>query len=54
MRKTIVAVLCLALVLCATAFAHPGGTDGSGGHRDNNNVSGLGAYHYHHGTAFNW
>ena len=49
MRKTIVAVLCLALVLCATAFAHPGGTDGSGGHRDNNNVSGLGSYHYHHG-----
>ena len=49
MCKTIVAVLCLALVLCATAFAHPGGTDGSGGHRDNNNVSGLGSYHYHHG-----
>ena len=47
MRKTIVAVLCLALVLCATASAHPGRTDSSGGHRDNNNVSGLGSYHYH-------
>lgn len=47
MRKTIVAMLCLALVLCATASAHPGRTDSSGGHRDNNNVSGLGSYHYH-------
>lgn len=47
MRKTIVAVLCLALVLCAAASAHPGRTDSSGGHRDNNNVSGLGSYHYH-------
>lgn len=31
------------------AFAHPGRTDSNGGHRDNNNVSGLGSYHYHHG-----
>lgn len=29
------------------AFAHGGRTDSSGGHRDNNNVSGLGYYHYH-------
>lgn len=49
MRKTIVAMLCLALMLCVTASAHPGRTDSSGGHRDNNNVSGLGSYHYHHG-----
>ena len=49
MRKTIVAVLCLVLMLCVAASAHPGRTDSSGGHRDNNNVSGLGSYHYHHG-----
>lgn len=29
--------------------AHPGRTDGSGGHRDNKNRSGLGYYHYHCG-----
>jgi len=31
------------------AFAHSGRTDGSGGHRDNKNKSGLGSYHYHCG-----
>lgn len=31
------------------SFAHSGGTDASGGHRDNKNKSGLGSYHYHHG-----
>lgn len=31
-------------VLC---FAHSGRTDSSGGHRDNQNKSGLGYYHYH-------
>jgi hypothetical protein len=30
------------VVIC---FAHPGGTDGSGGHYDRN----TGEYHYHHG-----
>jgi hypothetical protein len=50
MRKVIVAVLVLFLALCATvAVAHSGRTDSSGGHKDNNNVSGLGSYHYHHG-----
>ncbi len=29
--------------------AHSGRTDSNGGHRDNNNVSGLGSYHYHCG-----
>lgn len=44
-------VLSLALVLSAplAASAHSGRTDANGGHRDNNNVSGLGYYHYHHG-----
>lgn len=32
-----------------SSFAHSGRTDSNGGHRDNNNVSGLGSYHYHHG-----
>lgn len=31
------------------SFAHGGRTDGSGGHRDNKNKSGLGSYHYHCG-----
>lgn len=30
-------------------FAHSGRTDANGGHRDNNNQSGLGSYHYHCG-----
>lgn len=29
--------------------AHSGRTDSNGGHRDKNNVSGLGPYHYHCG-----
>ncbi len=33
--------------MSATAFAHPGRTDSRGGHRDNENVSGLGNYHFH-------
>jgi hypothetical protein len=39
----------LSMALSASALAHSGRTDASGGHRDNNNVSGLGSYHYHHG-----
>ena len=30
-------------------FAHAGRTDSNGGHKDKNNVSGLGPYHYHCG-----
>lgn len=30
-------------------YAHSGRTDSSGGHKDKNNVSGLGGYHYHCG-----
>jgi hypothetical protein len=33
------------------SFAHSGRTDGNGGHRDNQNKSGLGSYHYHHGNG---
>ena len=32
-----------------TATAHSGRTDANGGHKDNKNKSGLGAYHYHCG-----
>jgi hypothetical protein len=33
------------------SLAHSGGTDSAGGHRDNQNSSGLGPYHYHHGMG---
>lgn len=33
------------LILVVPTFAHSGGTDGEGGHRD----SSTGEYHYHHG-----
>ena len=46
--KIIVAAL-LALALALTAYAHSGRTDAQGGHKDNNNVSGLGPYHFHCG-----
>ena len=42
-------LLIVSLVCIVTVFAHSGRTDGSGGHRDNKNVSGLGYYHYHCG-----
>lgn len=50
--KKIAAVLLSAVVSISfptTAFAHSGRTDGSGGHHDYNNKSGLGSYHYHCG-----
>ena len=31
------------------SYAHSGRTDGAGGHKDKNNKSGLGSYHYHCG-----
>lgn len=48
---------CLFLVLCQIvllalsplALAHSGRTDAHGGHKDNQNKSGLGSYHYHCG-----
>ena len=41
--------LALALLISSPSYAHPGRTDVNGGHRDNQNVSGLGSYHYHCG-----
>jgi uncharacterized protein YjdB len=44
-----IAVLLLCFILPFSAYAHSGRTDGSGGHKDNKNASGLGSYHYHCG-----
>lgn len=41
--------LLFVFVFPVSVFAHGGRTDGSGGHKDNQNVSGLGYYHYHCG-----
>ena len=51
MKKRIIAVLLIVLIVLypATLYAHSGRTDSSGGHRDNQNKSGLGYYHYHCG-----
>ena len=43
---SVLLVLCISVMF---ASAHGGKTDSRGGHRDNNNVSGLGSYHYHCG-----
>ena len=45
----IITVCMLVLSMPLMAFAHGGRTDGSGGHKDNKNKSGLGGYHYHCG-----
>lgn len=37
------------LAVSLAVFAHGGKTDSKSGHRDNHNVSGLGAYHFHCG-----
>ena len=45
MRKRIFSVLTICMVIISmslSAFAHSGRTDGSGGHKDNKNKSGLG------------
>lgn len=51
-KKLLLSLLLLALISIACIFnsyAHSGRTDASGGHRDNQNQSGLGRYHYHCG-----
>lgn len=51
--KRIISVLMaiVAIVVCMGnyTYAHSGRIDANGGHRDNNNKSGLGSYHYHCG-----
>lgn len=42
-------VIVYLLLFIRPVYAHPGRTDSNQGHKDNNNVSGLGPYHYHCG-----
>ncbi len=52
MKKRVFSIftICILLItMSMSAFAHGGKTDGSGGHKDNKNKSGLGGYHYHCG-----
>lgn len=52
MRKGKITSLLLAATITltpATSLAHGGKTDSNGGHKDNQNKSGLGSYHYHCG-----
>ena len=44
---TLITIICIACVF--SVYAHKGRTDSNGGHRDNDNQSGLGSYHYHCG-----
>ena len=46
MKKIVLGILCISLLFPYTNLsAHSGRTDGSGGHHDNKNASGLGGYH---------
>lgn len=47
--KKVSAILLITIMACMPTMAHQGRTDGSGGHSDNKNKSGLGSYHYHCG-----
>lgn len=55
MKKNKVKVVSILLIILTvisigiTADAHSGRTDSNGGHKDNQNKSGLGSYHYHCG-----
>lgn len=46
-KKVALIMLIVLMALAKTVFAHSGRTDSSGGHKDNQNISGLGSYHYH-------
>ena len=51
-KKRPISILLIILSIISigvNAYAHSGRTDSSGGHKDNNNKSGLGSYHYHCG-----
>lgn len=49
MKKFLCSFLLICTLLAIPCFSHSGRTDGSGGHKDNENRSGLGYYHYHCG-----
>ena len=48
-RKFFVCLGILVVLFSNAAYAHSGRTDSNGGHKDNQNKSGLGSYHYHCG-----
>ena len=51
-KKKILSFIIIILIIISlgiNVYAHSGRTDASGGHKDNNNKSGLGNYHYHCG-----
>lgn len=50
-KKIIIMFLAIICVICIqiNSYAHKGRTDSSGGHKDKENDSGLGSYHYHCG-----
>ena len=50
-KKTLSIFITFILTFSMAAYGHSGRTDGSGGHKDNKNKSGLGYYHYHHGLS---
>lgn len=51
MKREIILIAAFLFISIFTTLshAHPGKTDANGGHKDNQNKSGLGVYHYHHG-----
>lgn len=50
MKKKLLFSILAVVVLATAAIAHSGRTDSKGGHKDNQNKSGLGSYHYHCGS----
>lgn len=45
--RSLLVCLCIIMLLSVTVYAHPGRTDGNGGHTNHN----TGEYHYHHGYS---
>lgn len=45
----VIITILISSLLTLNSYAHSGKTDSNGGHRDKNNKSGLGSYHYHCG-----
>ena len=50
-KKIVASILIFAVIaiMSGSAYGHSGRTDSNGGHKDNQNKSGLGSYHYHCG-----
>ena len=50
-KKVLIVISMIILIITITgkSYSHSGRTDSNGGHKDNQNKSGLGSYHYHCG-----